>query len=104
MNPGLDHQSDPLGIRSRQRAAPLALDDFEHIRIAHAAEALDENSFRDRISARRQPSAWARLMIGSLSTSTPSQSKMTSSNRRAILPAARRKNWRPAHLAAFDPP
>src|ERR1700730_18394403 len=54
MKPGLDHQSDMLCIRGWQRAAPLALDDFEHIRIAHAAEALDENFFGDRISARRQ--------------------------------------------------
>jgi hypothetical protein len=54
MKPGLDHQSDMLCIRSRQRATPLALDDFEHIRIAHAADALDENFFGDRISAGRQ--------------------------------------------------
>jgi hypothetical protein len=49
--PDLDHQSDTLGIRGRQRAAPLALDDFEHFRIAHAAEAFDEFLFRDRIAA-----------------------------------------------------
>src|SRR4051812_44223628 len=49
--PGLDHQSDTLGIRGRQRAAPLALDDFEHFRIAHAAEAFDEFLFGDRIAA-----------------------------------------------------
>jgi hypothetical protein len=54
MKPGLDHQSHMLGIRGWQRAAPLTLDDFEHIRIAHAAEALAENFFGDRISAGRQ--------------------------------------------------
>ena len=54
MKPGLDHQSHTLGIGGWQRAAPLTLDDFEHIRIAHAAEALDENFFGDRISAGRQ--------------------------------------------------
>src|SRR6266487_1189612 len=46
-----------LGIRGRQRAAPLALDDFEHFPIAHAAEALDEILFRDRISAGGQHSS-----------------------------------------------
>jgi hypothetical protein len=49
--PSLDHQSDTLGIRSGQRMAPLALNDVEHFRVAHAAEALDEILFRDRIAA-----------------------------------------------------
>jgi hypothetical protein len=35
-------------------------------------------------------SAWARLMIGSLSTSTPSQSKMASLKRPAIIRTAQR--------------
>src|SRR5438105_2500819 len=43
-------------------------------------------------------------MIGSLSTSTPSQSKITSSKRLAIIRTARRRLRWVAHLAAFDYP
>jgi hypothetical protein len=61
------------------------LNDAEHFGIAHAAETLDEVAFGDRIAAGVSTWAWARLMIGSLSTSTPSQSKITKSKRMAII-------------------
>jgi hypothetical protein len=50
----LDHQSDTLAIRSRQRAAPFAFDDVEHVRIAHTAKAPNEILFRDRVAAGSQ--------------------------------------------------
>jgi hypothetical protein len=53
MKPGLDHQSDMLGIRGRQRSAPLVLDDFDHFPITHAAEAFPRDFGPDRISAVR---------------------------------------------------
>jgi hypothetical protein len=59
---------------------PTRAHDIKHFRIAHPAEALDQSFFRNRIAASGQHWAWARLMIGLLSTSTPSQSKMISSN------------------------
>jgi len=49
-------------------------------------------------------SAWARLMIGSLSTSTPSQSKMTSLKQPAITGTAQRILRSTAHLATFEHP
>ena len=49
-----DHRSDTLGVRERQCASPLMLDDSEHVRIAHAAEASDEIPCGDRIAASGQ--------------------------------------------------
>src|SRR5260370_31791452 len=49
--PALDHLSDARSIGTRQCTAPLILDNIDHFRVAHPAEALDQSLFRNRIAA-----------------------------------------------------